>query len=93
MSVNIASSASEVKNDANEISRNEYRPTSQKEGDIIYDLSNPQKIDIEKAPLPQNENTERNILKKDFFEKILSNNKIKIGLIIFLFIFGIFFFY
>ena len=92
MSVNIASSASEIKNDANEISRNEYRPTSQKEGDIIYDLSNPQKIDIEKAPLPQNENTERNILKKDFFEKILSNNKIKIGLIIFLFIFGIFFF-
>ena len=88
MSVNIASSASEVKHDANEFHEHEYKPTSQKEGDIIYDLSNPQKIDIEKAPLPQNENTERNILKKRLNDQILSNNKFAIILIMVLLFFG-----
>ena len=59
MSVKICQDASDIKPDANN-NTNEYSAASQKEGDIIYDLSIPQKLDIEKAPLSQNEGIESN---------------------------------
>ena len=89
MSVKICQDASDIKPDANN-NTNEYSAASQKEGDIIYDLSIPQKLDIEKAPLPQNEGIERHLIPKNTFN-CLSDKKIKIALIVILCIFGLFF--
>ncbi len=89
MSVKICQDGSDIKPDTNN-NTNEYSAASQKEGDIIYDLSIPQKLDIEKAPLSQNEGIERNLKSKNSFN-CLSNKIIKIALIVILCIFGLFF--